>query len=642
MDLFEASRVQELEQLIVRYQDSYYNGESEVSDAEFDLLWDELKRLDPANPILHRVGADNGSFAKASHVMPMGSQEKAANPQEFMAWAQKHVYPEYLVEYKLDGASLELQYRDGLLVQAVTRGDGTTGDVITENAKKMHGVMTALYVGAKRDSFTGGVRGEVIMRHQVHDKHFPDKANCRNAANGLMKRKDGNGSEYLDVIAYDVWSTEGKQPYADEEEKLAWLTQRGFTAVPLYIAHSAEEVISYREKVMQERKNLDYDIDGLVIKERTVNHTDALRDRPDRQIAFKFALEQAQSIVRSVEWSQSGATYTPVAVFDPVPLNGTKVKRASLSNPNNIRSLGVKIGSTVTVVKGGEIIPKIIAATHDSSEKCSDIVFPTECATCKTPLVDEGTRLYCPNRQCPERMLHQILKWDSVVDIRGFGDTLVRSLFADGLVRSISDIYSLTEEKLTPYFLTQKSQTQEKKSLGAEKVYKSIQSRRKINLVRFIAGFDIEGIGEALVELLVSEGYDTLEKLFALSEEQVSSVHGFADIMAHTFVQGLKENKEEMLSLVSSGTITIEQVLAKGEGKLNGKSFCFTGELLSMKRSDAQELVKQNGGSVKSSVVKDLSYLVTNDTSSGSSKNAKAASLGIPVISEKEFLELLK
>ena len=192
-------RISELEKLIVRYQNSYYNGESEIPDADFDRLWDELKSLDPSNPILHKVGADSGNFEKAPHVMPMGSQEKAANPEEFLEWAKKHDYSEYLVEYKLDGASLELQYKNGKLLRAVTRGDGTIGDVITDNAVKMKGVVKTL-----SSDFSGGIRGEVIMTHQVHKNLYSDKANCRNAANGLMKRKDGEGSEKQTSNVYEA------------------------------------------------------------------------------------------------------------------------------------------------------------------------------------------------------------------------------------------------------------------------------------------------------------------------------------------------------------------------------------------------------------------------------------------------------
>ncbi len=641
MDSLE-KRIEELSALIQRYQKSYYNGEGEISDAEFDALWDELKGLDPENEILHKVGADSINFAKAKHVMPMGSQEKAANPEEFLAWASKHAYPEYLVELKLDGASLELQYEKGRLVRAVTRGDGSLGDVITANALKMQGVRPELFLedGSPVD-FTGGIRGEVIMTHQVHDSLFADKANCRNAANGLMKRKDGAGSEHLTLITYDVWATEGNQPYDDEEGKLVWLKKCGFNIVPLKICRGAEEVIAFRAHIMEVRKSFDYDIDGLVIKERRVDHEDASRDRPDRQIAFKFSLEEAVTTVRKVEWNEAGATYTPVAVFDPVDLNGTTVQRASLVNPNTIEALGVKIGSRVVVVKRGEIIPKIESVIQAAGNDASEVPLklPEKCSACASTLINEGTRLYCPNKSCSKRILHRLLKWVSVVDIRDLGETLIRSLFKDGLLKSVTDIYSLTEDKLTPYFLNSESIKDEKVSKGAKKVALSIQNHRKVSLAKFIAGFDIEGIGETVVEKLIDGGFNTLEKLFASSSEQIEAVYGFAEVMAKTLVEGLAENKSEMENLVKSGIIDLQE--GEKTGNLANLSFCFTGELTSMKRADAQNLVKEAGGSVKSSVVKGLSYLVTNDTTSGSSKNKKAATLGIPVITEKEFLALL-
>ncbi len=637
-DLFTTQRISELEKLITKYQASYYNGEGEISDAEFDALWDELKALDPGNAILQKVGADSGNFEKIHHVMPMGSQEKAANPEQFLAWAQKHEYEEYLVEYKLDGASLELQYENGYLVRAVTRGDGSIGDDITANAKKMGGVNTAIYKDDELVPFTGGIRGEVIMTHEVHKKYFSDKANCRNAANGLMKRKDGTGSEYLKLIVYDALSTDGKSYFTNEKEKIAWLTSCGFNVVRLVICKNPDRVIAYRAKIMEERKDIEYDIDGLVVKENRIDFEDASRARPDRQIAFKFSLEEATTVLREVEWSQNGATYTPVAIFDEVELNGTKVQRASLANPDTVRKLGVQIGSHVVVVKRGEIIPKIEGVVEEKDIKTSPIEFPCTCETCGTKLVDDGSRLYCPNKECSKRVLHQLLKFQQVVDIRDLGETLVTQLFKDGRLKSISDIYSLQVEELVPYFLNEESQEAEKRSLGAEKVYKSIQAHKNMTLPVFLAGFDIEGFGETLAEKLVQAGFNTLDKLLAATEDQIADVYGFAEIMAHNIVQGLGENAAEMRRLVQDGIITIE---SSAGGKLEGKSFCFTGELVTMKRQDAEQLVKQNGGVYKSSVTKDLTYLVTNDTTSGSSKNVKAAALGIPVITEEQFLKLL-
>ena len=630
-------RVKELEKLIKKYQDSYYNGEGEISDAEFDSLWDELKLLDPENSILHKVGADSGNFNKVNHIMPMGSQEKAANPEQFYLWAKKHIYDSYLVEYKLDGASLELQYKNGILQCAVTRGDGVIGDDITTNAKKMNGVMLAITKHGVPVDFTGGIRGEVIMTHDVHKNYFADKANCRNAANGLMKRKDGSGSEYLKLIVYDALATEGVSPFSNEQEKIQWLKDCGFNTVEVKICNSPEAVVEYRSSVMEIRKNLDFDIDGLVIKENVINEEDAKRARPDRQIAFKFSLEEAISVLREVEWSINGGTYTPVAIFDEVELNGTTVQRASLANPDTMKNLGIKIGSKVVVVKRGEIIPKIESVLHDETCQESEIVIPSNCETCGSSLVNEGTRLYCPNKSCSKRVLHQLLKWVQVVDIRDLGETLVNSLFEKKVVQSISDIYKLNVETLTPFFLNEESIAAEKKSLGAEKVIKSIENHKNISLEAFVAGFDIEGIGETTVEKLVSAGFNSLEKLLNASVDEVASVYGFAEIMAKTFVNGLKENAEEMKIL----SLTYVNIIKKEAGALSGKSFCFTGELVTMKRADAENLVKNAGGSCKSSVTKDLSYLVTNDTTSGSSKNVKAAKLGIPIISEKEFLQMI-
>lgn len=638
-DIEESSRINELVSLIKRYQTSYYNGEGEISDAEFDALWDELKNLDPENEILKKIGTDSGNFAKLRHVMPMGSQEKAANPEQFLGWASKHVYDEYFVEFKLDGASLELQYEHGKLVHAVTRGDGTIGDDITVNAKKMNGVAAALFdLAGNLIDYSGGIRGEVIMTHDVHKEKFSDKANCRNAANGLMKRKDGEGCEYLKLIVYDAFSPSGNQPFNDEESKVNWLKSCGFNTVPLKICKSPQEVIEYRSHVMDIRNQLEYDIDGLVIKERQINFQDASRARPDRQIAFKFSLEEAVTILRSVDWSVNGGTYTPVAIFDEVELNGTKVQRASLANPDTMKALGVKIGCKVVVVKRGEIIPKIESVIHEDALCESPVVFPDKCECCGSKLIDNGSRLYCPNKKCSKRILHQLLKWVQVADIRDLGETLVTQLFEKGKVQSISDLYKLSAEDLTPFFLNEESLAAEKKSLGAEKVAASIQNHRKMSLAVFVAGFDIEGIGETTVEKLVAAGFNTLNALLNMTVEQASAVYGFAEILAKTTVDGLNENALEMRFLAEN----FVEIVQDSAGKLVGKSFCFTGELHSMKRNDAEALVKANGGTCKSSVTKDLSYLVTNDVSSGSSKNQKAVKFGIPVINEEQFFKMLE
>jgi DNA ligase (NAD+) len=651
-------RVAVLERLIRQYQASYYNGEAEISDGEFDLLWDELKNLAPDSEVLKKIGAgpDVDGFPKARHLIPMGSQDKASNPEEFLEWAKKmgleaeKPHPDvqkgkeenimltnnlerltktFIVQYKLDGASLELQYESGLLLRAVTRGDGVTGDDITGNARRMTGTVQKMDV-----SFTGGVRGEVIMTHDVWENKYPSKANCRNAANGIMRRKDGEGCEDLKLIVYDAAATNDDSFFKDELQKLDWLKKRGFQITETKTFTTAKEIITYRDETAAKRDKLPFDIDGLVVKDTETDMSDLRKARPEKQIAFKFELETAFSVLREVIWSESGATYTPIGVVDPVRLAGTTVKRANLNNPDMIRAMGLKIGSTVSVVKRGEIIPKIEGlAPVSMSDKIEEIVFPQICGTCDTELVDAGTRLYCPNPECQKRLLHRLEKWVSVLDIRELGKKLINQLFEKERVRRIHELYTLTTEELSEY--------ERMGDLSAAKVIRHIRTKRELSLAVFTAGFDFEGIAETTMEKIAAAGFDTLEKLRAAGISDLAAVYGVGEITAAVIVDGLKECGSEIDAVLKTGVISIAPPPSQETQPLRGLSFCFTGELKSMKRGEAEEKIKILGAQAKSSIVKGLSYLVTNDPASGSSKNKKARELGIPVIGEEEFLELI-
>jgi len=647
-------RIAELENLIKKYQASYYNGEAEITDDEFDLLWDELNSIAPESDVLKKIGSapDTDGFPKARHLIPMGSQDKASNPEEFLKWTEKQLTRKnerltkkadelsltnenneltkvFLVQFKMDGASLELQYEKGKLIRSVTRGDGITGDDITANARRMSGVVEKLDV-----NFTGGVRGEVIMTRAVWKDKYPLKANCRNAANGIMRRKDGVGCEDLNLIVYDAASTGNDSFFKNELEKIGWLKKRSFQITETKTFSTAQEIINYREEVSKKREKLPFDIDGLVIKDNDIDMSDLRKARPEKQIAFKFELETAFSILREVIWSESGATYTPIGIVDPVRLAGTTVKRANLNNPDMIRSMGLKIGCSVSVVKRGEIIPKIEGLSPvQTTDKTEEIIFPLFCGTCKTELVDAGTRLYCPNLQCPKRLLHRLEKWVSVLDIRELGEKLLIQLFEKN-IRHIHELYNLKAEELAGF--------ERMGEISALKVIRHIQTKRELSLSAFIAGFDFEGIAETTMEKIVSAGFDTLEKLYAAEIEELSAVYGLGEITATVIVEGLKECYDEMILVLKTGVISIASPPSAEKQPLRGLSFCFTGEMKSMKRGEAEEKIKALGAQAKSSVVKGLSYLVTNDPASGSSKNKKARELGIKIIDEDEFIALIK
>ena len=650
-------RVAELERLIKGHQELYYNAEPAISDEDFDALWAELEDLDPGNILLRRIGEDRADgWPKVGHVMPMGSQAKATDPESFEAWAAKVAYPSYIVQYKLDGASLELQYEGGALVRAVTRGDGTIGDDITPNAVRMRGVPPRLPA-----AFTGGVRGEVLMARATHAAKYADKANCRNAANGLMKRKDGAGSEDLDLICYDAKgsvpsaagraapragtlfdepegaSAAGESPFTDELGKLAWLKAMGFATVQTEFFAAAKDVVEYRGRVMALRPSLPYDIDGLVVKGEAIDEADAAKARPDLQIAFKFSPEEAVTRLKAIEWSESGALYTPIGIVEPVRLAGTTVQRANLCNPDMIRSMGLKLGSMVVITKRGEIIPKIETLVENPPDAV-EIGQPTACGACGTALLDEGTRLYCPNEACPKKELHRLEKWLTILDIRAFGTALITRLHESGRVRRIADLYSLTAEELEGF--------DRMGATLAQKILRNLKAIDELSLAEFVAGFDLEGVGLLVAEKLAKGGFPTLEALFAASEERLLAVDGIAETMAATIVKGLAAVREEMLAVLATGALRIREPIAPesfdaAASPIFGKSFCFTGELRSMKRPAAEKKIRELGGSAKSAVAKDLDYLVTNDPGSGSAKNKKAREYGVAILDEEAFLALL-
>ncbi len=620
-----SERVNELEKLIAHHQKRYYNGEPEISDGEFDLLWDELRRLDPANALLSRVGADRADgYPKREHIIPMGSQDKAADPEAFLRWAERVGHDEFIVQLKMDGASIELQYEAGRLRHGVTRGDGITGDDITANVRKMQGVILSLPGG-----FTGAVRGEVLLSREAHRAKYADKANPRNAANGLMKRKDGVGAEDLEIVCYDAIEATRDDFFRREEDKLAWLVQNGFHIVEFTKLTDPSRIVEYRAQVASRRDTFRFEIDGLVVKGQEIDPDDLRRARPERQIAFKFELEEAASTLREVVWNSSGSLYTPIGLIDPVRLAGTTVKRANLVNPRLIREMDLRIGSRVAVTKRGEIIPKIERVLENPPDAPA-IVLPEACERCGTRLVDEGTRLTCPNQGCPGRSYFRLRKWLDVLDVRDFGDAILTRLFESGRVNGIADLYTLEEGDLTR--LERMGETL------ARKILRNLYSVSTIPLSRFVAGFNIEGVGTVIADKMVTAGLDTLAKLRNAKTEDYARVNGIGEVLAATIVRGLEDLGPQMDAVIATGRVAIDVPTG---GPLSGMSFCFTGTLASMTRARAQDLVRQAGGSVTPSVGRGLSCLVTNDPGSGSSKNRKAVELGVQIMDEQAFLELL-
>jgi DNA ligase (NAD+) len=621
-------RISELEKLIQYHRDLYYNKTPKISDAKYDQLEDELKELDPSNPLLFKVGQDSSPlFTKTEHVMPMMSQEKASNEEEFTKWARKRNYTQFVIQYKLDGISIELQYTSGVFQKAVSRGDGKVGDDVTENILNAKGLIKKL-----PERFTGAIRAEVLLFRSIFEQKYSDNQNPRNAAAGIIRRKDHKGSDDLNLIVYDAWTSNRQITFHDEIEKVRWLQQQGFEVVKTKTVHTIQEVIETRQEIIDSiRDSLNYEIDGLVIKGREIDREDMKRAKPESQIAFKFPAEMIDSTLIDVEWSVSGANYTPVALIEPVELLGSTVQRASLANPDIMGQLGVKIGSKVMVSKRGDIIPKIeyvIATPEDAKE----IVIPIKCEACESDLINEGSRLYCPNEDCPNVRYRRIVKWIKKNDIKHFSEKLIlRPLYETQRIQTIADLYTLKISDLTKL-----EGVQEK---SAKKALNNLLAVKQIPLERFIAGFDIEGLGERMVKKAVKAGFDTLEAIKTASIHELSQIDGYAEITAQTLQQGVEKLYPEMEQLLKTQKVKIAEPIT--EGKLKGLTFCFTGKLITMSRKEAHDLVISNGGEPKSSVTKHLSYLVTNSTER-TTKYKKAQEQGTTIITEAQFLKLLE
>lgn len=623
-----SDRASDLERLIRYHQEKYYNDQPEIEDAEFDALWNELKKIAPENPVLFEVGVDRSiRFTKREHVMPMGSQEKASAPEAFRAWATRIAHDRYIVQYKLDGASLELQYVAGELRYGVTRGDGRVGDDITTNVRRMAGAIAEIDRG-----FTGAVRGEVIMEHEVHRRWYSDKANCRNAANGLMKRKDGIGAEHLRILCYDAVGD--RTTFPDEISKLEWLSAQGFDVVPYRIFASVDEVVAYRDRIQEERADLPYDIDGLVVKGPKIDPDDLARSRPQKQIAFKFSAEEEATVVVDVEWGSTGTILTPVAILEPVRIAGTTVRRASLVHPELISEMHLAIGSEVIVSKRGDIIPKVERLIRNGPN-VRPIVVPSHCDRCGTELINEGKRLFCPNPLCPRRLFHRLRKWLDVLDVRDFGDVLLGKLFDEGRVREIADLYDLTTEEVAAH--------EGMGQISAERALSNLKAVEKISLPKFIAGFDIAGVAELTIARIVDAGIETLDQIRGASIDTLAGIEGIAEKTAAVIRDGLEETAEQMDRVLATGAVSISApVRPEKGGVLAGASFCFTGAMKRYTRGEAEQIVRTGGGIVRNSVSAALDYLVTNDPDSGSSKAKKARALGISIISEDSFASLLE
>lgn len=621
-------RVIELESRINQARDAYYNKQPTISDKTFDILVDELKTLDPTNKAVISIGAPvvNSEWVKAKHQIPMGSLNKINTPDELTAWTKEKLDKSdsiFVIE-KMDGLSIEVIYQDGKLIQGISRGDGQIGENITSNVIKMSGVLSTLLT-----KFNGSLRGEIIMKNSIHKKHFADKANPRNAASGISKRLDGEGVNYLDIIFYQAI---GDVEFKTEMDQLQWLKDQKLNTPNYWLFKSpAEANIHWRDYQDVARSKLDYEIDGLVIHLNDMDRQLALGDkdmRPKGAIAFKFDNATAESTIKEINWfCGNSGRITPVAIIDPVILVGAKITNASLYNYSYITELGLDIGATVLVSRAGDIIPRIEEVIKGTGTIAKA---PTHCPDCNSSLIVQGENIVCPNTSnCTAQMVGRVLNWIEDLNLLEWGTGLIEKLVQSGKVVDISDLYTLSVDDLVSLDRMGKK--------SAKKCYDILWANTELSLDVFLAGLSITNIGKSTIKMVMESGYDSLDKIVKMSKEDFEKVSGVGPIKAEFLFEGLKSNENLILKLLTNGI----KIKEKNMGKLSGKSVCFTGAMVN-KRSELEKMVTEAGGDVKSSVGKTLSYLIIADTNSMSSKAVSARKLGTVLISEDEFLEMLK
>lgn len=652
-------RIDELRALLSHHAYLYYVEDApQISDYEYDKLFYELVALEeqypefesPTSPTKRVGGKALDKFEKVTHAVKMGSLSDVFSYEEvydFVAKTNEKLGKNtvFSVEPKIDGLSVSLVYENGEFTLGSTRGDGIVGENVSENLKTVRTIPMKT-----RDALPHlEVRGEVYMPREafaaLNEKREaegePLFANPRNAAAGSLRQLDSKitASRRLDIFVFNVQAADGIE-FSSHTESLEYLKRQGFHIIDgIRRASSADEIITAIKELGAARDSLPYDIDGVVIKADSLEERKLLGENistPKWAIAYKFPPEQKQTKLTDII-IQVGRTgvLTPNARLEPVRLAGTSVSRATLHNIDFIRERDIRIGDTVTVQKAGDIIPEVICV-DTSKRDGSEIPYemPTVCPSCGEPVIrDDEAATRCTNASCPAQLERHIIHFASrdAMNIDGMGPAIVKLLIANGLIRDVADIYSLTASDV------ENLERMGKKS--AENLIAAIERSKAAGLDRLIYALGIRQVGEKAAKSL-AEAFPDIELLFGITEEQISAIYDFGDISARYIVNFFAHPQTRTLidELKSRGVKTTYEKQKRGN-IFDGMTFVLTGTLPTMKRDEASRLIEENGGKVSSSVSAKTSIVLAGEEAG--SKLTKAQSLGIRIIGEEEFLAML-
>lgn len=626
----------------------YVLGEPVISDMQWDQLYDQLVNLEKESGLIlpdsptQRVGGEPlKGFAEHRHISRLWSMDKVQSIEALEEWIRRteklagRSDLQYYVEYKFDGLTLNLTYEGGRLVQAATRGNGVVGEAILPQAKTVRAVpLTIPYQG------TLEVQGECIMRLSTLEKYNQTAReplkNARNAAAGALRNLDPavTASRRLDVFFYQVGTIE-HPPYSTQPDMLDFLRQNGFP-VSDYLGkpHSRDELIACIRQIEQARESLDFLIDGVVVKVGDF----ALREQmgytekfPRWAVAYKFEAEESVTTLHRVTW-ELGRTgkLTPLAHLEPVDFYGVTVRRATLNNWGDIQRKRVAIGAPVWIRRSNDVIPEIMGRVGEPEDGETPIEKPTHCPACGSLLVERGAHLFCMNRQtCRPQAVARISHFASrdAMDIEGFSEKTAEQLYDQMDVRDPADLYHLSMEDVLAL-----DGFKEKK---AANLMAALEKSKHCALDAFLFAVGIPNVGRKTARDLAN-AFGTLEKVAAATQEELIALPDVGDIVAQSVVEffSFEENRTMIDRLLRIG-VTPMEAAGKAEGVFSGKSIVVTGTLPTLSRKEAEELIRQNGGTAASSVSKKTAFVVAGEAAG--SKLTKAQTLGIEVIDEDEL-----
>ena len=639
-------RIKQLVSLITTNKDLYYNHPDSpdvIPDDVFDAYGYELTELDPENEILASVGADdiNSPWVKAKHKIPMTSLDKIKTLEEANAWVAKRYVKFFMVEEKMDGFSISLEYEHGILQKVISRNKGIAGDDITRNAVKFKGVKKRLPT-----AFTGSLRAEVMFvrpEYTIYNEHAKKKGwtvfkNMRNGASGLARRFSGDGVGYLRTFYYDLQSP--ILSFDTRFEMMNFIKKTLGLWTPWFARVDKEALINvYTEYNNSNRTNKLYEIDGLVVKidkfseaatvEDALQKSDDITANPKHMVAWKFEDETRVATVTDLVGSIGlGGRVTPVVHIDPISLGGVTVTKASVHNWDLVAEHGITIGSTVLIKRANEVIPQLVRVLTKTDR---GITVPTTCSKCQNDLVTEGKYLLCNNVKCPGIVAGNIRKWIKNLEINYFGMVAIEALVAEGKLETVADLYRLTVNDFVDADL---GRGVAKKALG------NLRGNLVVPLYLVIGSLNITGVGRSLVKKLVSAGFDTLGKFMQAQVPQMANVDGFGVERSTALWLGLRAHADTLGAL--KDYIVIQCPSDKVAcGVLSGMTFCITGSLNQPKKV-YQKMIEDSGGEYVKTFAKDLTYLIASDPNGGSSKLAKARKAGVNVISESELKKMIQ